>query len=254
MSTAAVVDLIYAFFLFLPLGWGAEKLDSAALVRSLQEKTAGQERTISELRTQLDQSRSQAAGRFDRMRATLESLNRTLQSQLDQAKVETYTARTVSASKDTLVQQLTAELDKTRSNSSTTAVAAAVQDTALKTAVQVATVRHAQDATALKKSAELAGVAANNSAEAVRLSGSLSDDLEEVLRKNDRLKDILNGVNGLAKQALNLMVILAVMLVAIIAAGIGIYNPVHHFFRRRGPAPVPAANGAVANADASGSR
>jgi hypothetical protein len=191
----------------------ADKPD-AALVKTLRDKVASQDRTISDLSAQLDRSRFQADGRVQAMKAAGDSLNRTLQSQLDQARTETYTARTVSASKDVVIQELTAELRKTQSDTSTNAVAAAVQDTALKTAVKVASVRHAQDAADLKAGISLASVAAANSQQSAELSASNSKELLTATREIARLTGIIQENNFTEMWGWRLMAILGAVVLA----------------------------------------
>ncbi len=200
--------------------WAA---DNAAVIKGLEDKLVAQGRTVNELRAQLDEARSQTTVRVAAARTGLDSLARTLQVQLDQAHTETYTARTVSAGKDAVIQQLTLELEKTRSNSSANtavaAVAAAVQDTAVKTAVRVASVRHAADAADLK--AGFSAAAAKSSEQSAQISMANSVDLAKATKEIARLTGIIEANGRTAMMGWRLMVIFgSVVLLQTVVTGV----------------------------------
>jgi hypothetical protein len=207
-----VKTLLVLTMLLVP-AWPAAKPDPA-LVKTLQDKIASQDRMISSLRAQLDESRYQADGRVQAVKAGLDSLNRTLQSQLDQARTDTYTARTVSAGKDVLIRALTEQLDQTRRSDPSKAVAAAVQDTAVKTAVRAATVRHAQDAAEIKAGVSLASAAAANSQHSAQLSQANSQELFKATREISRLTGIIQANSLTEMLGWRLMVILGAVVLA----------------------------------------
>jgi hypothetical protein len=225
-----VKTLLLLTLLLVP-AWPAERPDPA-LVRALQDKVASQDRTINGLRVQLEESRSQADGRVQAVKAGLESLNKTLQSQLDQARTETYAARTVGAGNDVLIRELTEQLDQTRRSDPSKALAAAVQDAAVRTAVRVATVHYAQDAADIKAGVSLASVAAENSQQSKQLGQANSQELFKATREISRLTGIIQANSLTEMLGWRLMVILGAVVLAQTVVTAAIFWKIFHIIRQ----------------------
>jgi len=225
-----VKTLLLLTLLLVP-AWPAARPDPA-LVKTLQDKVASQDRIINGLRAQLDESRNQADGRVQAVKVGLESLNKTLQSQLDQARTETNAARTVGAGNDVLIRELTEQLDQTRRSDPSKAVVAAVQDAAVRTAVRVAAVRHAQEAADIKAGVSLAGAAAANSQQSKQLGQANSQELFKASREISRLTGIVQANSLTEMLGWRLMVILGAVVLAQTVVTAAIFWKIFHIIRK----------------------
>src|SRR5690242_18528232 len=94
--------------------WITLSAPAADRTKALEAQIAQRDRTIMDIRTQLEVARAQADNRVDAIRSSYQSLNRELRVQLDQSRSEVSAARSANSSKDALLRELTAQLEQQR--------------------------------------------------------------------------------------------------------------------------------------------
>jgi len=199
---------IFIFVLTCPAG-----ADQKTLARTQENRIASQDKLVSELRNQLDQARAQTATRVEVAKAGLETLNHELQAELDQARTDTSAARTITAAKEALIRALSEQLEQAKRERPETARVAAIAETAVKTAVKAATIRHAEDAAELKRSTALAATAAANSEQAAHTGEDNGRTLQSALNEIITLTQIIETSARSETLTRRLLVILAACLV-----------------------------------------
>jgi uncharacterized coiled-coil protein SlyX len=184
----------------------------------LESRVTAQDKTITELRTELALARASVQNRIDTALSGLEFKVAALEGELDRAHAETVAAQTAINGRDQTIRALNTQLDQARAratDSSTAAVADAVM--AAKVAVKVATTRHASDAAEFKSASTLASSAAASASQAVDLGESNSRALRAALREIERLTAIIAALTRSEVVGRRLMVIVAVLIVLLFA-------------------------------------
>jgi hypothetical protein len=204
------------FVALLCLAAGLQAADQKATVAALQSRIAAQERALAEMRAQLDVCRSQTYARVDTARSGLEVANRALEGRLAQAQTETAAAQAVTASKEQVIRELTVQIDRARERTSTDSAAAAIAataETAVNTAVKVATTRNTRASAGLKSATALAGTAAG----LARQAAMTGEDNRRILTASQTEIERLTGIIGTQVRgdvvSRRLTVIVAVLLV-----------------------------------------
>jgi uncharacterized coiled-coil protein SlyX len=188
---------------------------------TLESRISAQDRTITDLRSELALARAGVQNRIDTARSGLEFAKAALEAKLDQARNESAATETLIASKEQIIHELSTQVDQLRArpagDSATTVAVIADAATAIKSAAKVATTRHALDTAELKTTSSLAGSAAGSARQAVDLGQANRIALLDALLEIERLTGIIDVLSRSEVVGRRLLVIVAVLIVLVLA-------------------------------------
>jgi hypothetical protein len=195
--------------------------DPKTTIAELNARLAMRDQTITQLRSELATARAQTGERIEAARTGLEFQLRDLESKVTAARAATDTAQQLTAARDDQIRQLSQQLNvQTNQSSARLADSTKVQtiaDSAVKTAVRVATARHTEDAARLQTTSTLAGSAAERAKEAARLGEANSQSLTDARKQIAALNRTLDAIHAAETKSRRLMVVIACLMILTIA-------------------------------------